>query len=1052
MASKCVATILLLAGILAIGPEAHAKDPAGPGKAVDVDPTLRSYHAGNGLLNRGLHDAAIAEYRSFLSESPDHEKAPIARYGIVVSLFRLERCDEALEELRALQTAEDFSYAAEARMIEAQCLMSRQRFADAAIIFDGITRQFDKSELADDAAVGGCEALYRAGDFGPAAEKCQYVASKWPESQLLSRSDFFQALAELSRKNYSAASEILTAYEKKYPRSEFVEQVPMLLAQCHQGGGDAQAAARQYRDVVRKGDVSKTPDALLGLAAALHQLQKYDEADSTLAELLKRFPDSAAARAAIMLQAHVLFALGNMDRAFAAFDAAAKSNAHLRAEADYWMAKCELRRGDYQSAAERLARSIEANPDSRLLPEMEYDRAVALTRAELLEEAEAALGRFLANNRNHQLAAEALHLSASCAHQCGAYDQSAARCAEFAKAHPESDLLGSILLLWAENEFLSNRFEAAITKYREFEEGYPKDSRIDEARLRLATSYYRLDAFDESARYFELVAPKASENELYQPALLALGDIAFQRGEWKNAEQRFAEFLAVRPAGPSSDDALMKLAYARQKQGRSAEAIRDYDQLIERFPKSTHVVQAHFEQGQLQVAAGQFDNAQKSFALTLSGDPNGRFSEPALNQLAALASRRGAHEEAAAYYEKAAEISGNAGEGGDALMRQGQSLLSAGKYAEAEAAFRKTKLPEGSARLVIALARQDKFQDTLTEVDRLESGGAMDQLDTPLRVSVLYEKAWALRALDRKSDAMAAYRKLNAIEGAGELKYSAMLELAELEFEAGQVEAAATELRKLREALSQQPEARADVVAQTQYRLAVCEFELEHFPEASDLFEQALSTDPKLEGKPQVLFFAGEAAFRSGRIDRAVKLLARVADEHPKAETTEPALLRLGESYAVLQKWALSEELFQQYLERFPDSGQWYQAQFGVGWAREQQKRYDEAMAAYEKVISRHQGATAARAQFQIGQCLYAQKKLEPAIRELLKVDILYAYPEWSAAALFEAGRCFSQLNDPVQARKQFTAVVERFKETKWAELAATQMAELSSSAALPGK
>jgi TolA-binding protein len=115
-------------------------------------------------------------------------------------------------------------------------------------------------------------------------------------------------------------------------------------------------------------------------------------------------------------------------------------------------------------------------------------------------------------------------------------------------------------------------------------------------------------------------------------------------------------------------------------------------------------------------------------------------------------------------------------------------------------------------------------------------------------------------------------------------------------------------------------------------------------------------------------------------------------------------------------------------------------------------KRHDEAIAAYERVIARHQGPTAARAQFQIGQCLYAQKKLEPAVRELLKVDILYAYPEWSAAALFEAGRCFEQLNDPVQARTQFAVVIEKFKETKWAELAARQMAALSTSAALPGK
>jgi len=224
------------------------------------------------------------------------------------------------------------------------------------------------------------------------------------------------------------------------------------------------------------------------------------------------------------------------------------------------------------------------------------------------------------------------------------------------------------------------------------------------------------------------------------------------------------------------------------------------------------------------------------------------------------------------------------------------------------------------------------------------------------------------------------------------------------------------------------------------------------FAPAAELFERFVKDFSKSNLLASALFYAGEANFRAGRVDRTAKWLTTLVDEHSSGDFAAPAMLRLGECHATLQKWALSEETFQRFLERFPDGEQWYQAQFGVGWSRENQKRYDEAVAAYEKVTARHQGPTAARAQFQIGQCHFAQKKFEPAIRELLKVDILYAYPEWSAAALYEAGRCFSQLNDPVQARQQFNTVVEKYKDTKWAEMAQEQLTELTSSAALPGK
>jgi TolA-binding protein len=150
----------------------------------------------------------------------------------------------------------------------------------------------------------------------------------------------------------------------------------------------------------------------------------------------------------------------------------------------------------------------------------------------------------------------------------------------------------------------------------------------------------------------------------------------------------------------------------------------------------------------------------------------------------------------------------------------------------------------------------------------------------------------------------------------------------------------------------------------------------------------------------------------------------------------------LGECLAVLQKWKKSEEIFARHVVRFSDGVLWYQAKFGVGWALENQGRCDDAINAYREVVARHQGETAARAQFQIGECLYAQKKFELAARELIKVDILYTYPEWSAAALYEAGRCMQYLGQDAQAREQFRQVASKYKQTRWAQMAQESLAQ----------
>ena len=102
-----------------------------------------------------------------------------------------------------------------------------------------------------------------------------------------------------------------------------------------------------------------------------------------------------------------------------------------------------------------------------------------------------------------------------------------------------------------------------------------------------------------------------------------------------------------------------------------------------------------------------------------------------------------------------------------------------------------------------------------------------------------------------------------------------------------------------------------------------------------------------------------------------------------------------------------------------------------------------EAIAWYLQVVETHNGATAARAQFQIGECHYALGKYDLAARELMKVDIVYAYPKWSAVALYDAGRAFEQLKQVDNARKQYSLCVKKYKGSGPAALSAKRLETL---------
>jgi TolA-binding protein len=320
-----------------------------------------------------------------------------------------------------------------------------------------------------------------------------------------------------------------------------------------------------------------------------------------------------------------------------------------------------------------------------------------------------------------------------------------------------------------------------------------------------------------------------------------------------------------------------------------------------------------------------------------------------------------------------------------------------------------------------------------------------------MMASLHYEKAWCHRGLKQLPEAAADYQALLDLPDGGVLRYYAMLELSELQADDKKFAEAASRLHELRSLLAGDEKAPPELDTQATYRLAVCEFNMNQFDSAAGLFDEFIDKAAENEQLlASALMLAGESHYKSNRHAEAASRFTRALAAQPDDESAPTALLRLADAHAALKQWPQSQSAAEKFLDQFDNNEQWFAARFALGWALENQGELDDAIDAYRAVVDRHQGETAARAQFQIGQCLFAQKKFDEAARELVKVDILYAYPAWSAAALYEAGRCFRSLNDPVAARRHFEQVVRDHASTEWAPLAQKQLTELASTT-LPG-
>jgi TolA-binding protein len=1048
------ATSLTIAALALTGGNFVFTSPASAGLTTqdEDDPAvLRQYLSGNGLLNRGLYDLAAEEYRGFLAAHPNHSKAPVARYGLSVALHRLGRPEESSRELEILFADPQFEFAAEVAFLLGQIRMSNGDFGGAAAALERIMRTQAAHELADDATALLLESLYRANQLDAMDEPFRALTERHGESPLRTRGELFWGLAELARGRFVEAGEHFSGMLERDAGGELAPRVRLLLAKSLHQAEEFDAAAARYREVIEEGDAELVPDALYGLATIVRREGDAEEAGELLDRFFEAAPEHPSIAAAHLERGRTHYDLSEFEAAARQFATAAERDESIGDSAAYWRAKAEMRLERFDEAAERLAAALAAHPESPLRAEMQYDRAVALLRAGRAPHAAAALRTFREEFPGHEMAADALHTIIVTLHNEKQFAQSAEAAGRFLDEYPGHSLTTSVHFLLAENLYLDAQFERAAEVFEEFLEAHSDDAQRDSAIFRLGMAYERLGRADDAEARLAEIANGAQTAEAFRPALLVLGDLAFARGDWAAAAARMSEYLSLGEAQPGADDALIKLALSQHRLSDLAGAVTSYEKLLGGHGDSPHASQAKFERGQALAALGRDDEAIEAFESVLDDSQAERFAPYALSHLGALAMKSSDFEAAIRRYEELHAAADEPSVRAEALFQQGQALMALGRHAEAATKFADVaqadstspRLALARANRAMALAKAGDAGAALEAIAEAMSQSGESLEDAQL-AALLYERAWAHRGLDQPAEAQTAYRELISRHGDLALGRYARLELGEVLAESGEHEAAIDLLEPLRQPRENDP---PEINERALYRLGVCFYEEERYEEAAAAFEECASSHSQTAFAASLHLLAGESYFRLDRQPKAREHLDRALAASNAPEIRGPALLRLGEALAALQEWPASQEAFADYLEEFTDSDLRYQAEFGLAFAQENQGEFDDAVEGYTDLIARHQGPTAARAQFQIGECLFAQKRHQEAVREFLKVDILYAYPEWSAAALFEAGRCFEALAETGQAKAQFEQVRQRFADTRWADLAGQRLAAIAAQA-----
>lgn len=1078
--------------------EPGATSGAGAGRSDPAsDPTKNSeareeFLKINFVFNRKLYELAVPRYRKLLEKYTDFEDKALVEYALALchdhlaaraakpglsreeaDALRQKHYQAAVRELKAALSDKKFQRRQEAVALLARCQLGLGDHEGATRSFEWLAGRLP-GEQKIAAMFGLAETLYLRGSYPEAVARYREALSVLEKNppkdptpgfhDKVKRARYHLGMS-LYRSGGDHAREATAIFEQLAREGgSYGEDARYMVALALQESDDAESALGHYRQLLESSKPAWQELALYGMGLALFQLNRHKEVVARLDDLLQRFPQSQYRDAAALYRARALFQLGEI-RSAAEGLAALRDSPAAGEEAHLWLARVYASRNRHETAVKLLETALGKNPDGKLRATLQVELATELIALDRFEEAAKALEESRRGSGASEVTQHSAYLHAYCLHRMRKLEESTTACEEFLQNYPRSRYVKNVAQLVAENCFLGTDYARAASYYKAYlqEHGATLDSAARLlARYRLGEAAYFQEDYKEATRLLgELAQGELSgtlkaaldrADPLFGSYHYLLGDAAYRLEDYAGAVRELQAHLARDHAGTprSRQDARFLLAHSLELQGQLGDARSAYRVALEKDPGGPHRAQIEFELGQIAFQEKDYAQAEKILRALLDSNPQSIYTTQALRLLGWMARRDNRPKDAERWYRRLVDGFPDDERRPEALYGLALALELQSRFEEARQVLDQlqrqypgnAQASRGQLERGITLAREKRYKEALDVFQKLRS----TPLPPDLTRRLFYEAAWCYRRLGRPSDAAAAYSEFLKVDGASqkndpkprEFSRKVRLELADVELELERPARARDLLRSLLDDQNPKDALRDKVF----YQLCWCNYRLEDSDALAEAFENLRREFPASEYLSDSAMLVARSHLARKRHDKAAEFFQLVVEKSADASQVGLAQVSYAECLNEERHFERARDKLSEFLKQNPESQIRTRALFGLGWAEENLGRRDQAVTHYRRA-ARDRTAKAARAQFQIGQCLATEKKYKDAIVEFLQVPARYSYAEWSARALLQIAGCFEAMEDAANARKYYDEVVQKYPRLDEGRLAKERLARL---------
>ena len=626
----------------------------------------------------------------------------------VAEIFRkTDQFEEAYQELIAAQeTAEERFYKAKVQMRIGDNYMEWNKFDEAWTAYNQVIELYGDTPYPPNAQYQKGEAKYFAGDYAAAREDYLQLLEDYPDSDTGLRSAALYS-AGWSAEKFGGVDQAIASYTQaveNFPRSDQAPLCLLRIARLSYEQQKVDEAIEAYKAITESyQDTRHTADAYYGLGILYRDEERKDEAIAAFSKVDRDARETYIA--ALIEAANIYISQDRIAEGRALLNQLLEGvtgDRDLEARAHFQMAQLDLNNKNYVDAVERYSLVLEEYPESDVIRDTRYGRALAYHYSGRYDRALVDY-KWLLDTKIPKAMQLKVTFSMALSYSAEGNDEEAEKLLNEVIASGDESLVRSARLQLISMAEKKGNPEEAVHIYEEMLATTTSSEDRERLLIRLANAYFKLDKFQQSIDAAQELIDLAINAESIANALFVQGNCFYRSEQFVQAIATYNTIIENYPQIAWARNAQFQIgvAYNRLSANGNVEVLpamsKAFNAYYTQYPEDDRAVHAYYYDAWAHYRMGKWRAASDIFASLADKYPQSRYASEALfragDALFNMTNRSGAEDknqnflDAMVFYDRIIKRYSRSSHVDDALYNKAWCLINLDRKEEAVPVF-----------------------------------------------------------------------------------------------------------------------------------------------------------------------------------------------------------------------------------------------------------------------------------------------------------------------------------------------------------------------------